>query len=169
MPTRPTPELTAQVAAFVRAGAFPHVAAAAAGVGAAVHDDWMRRAEGKRAARSFKGYRAAVLLAAAQARAAAELAVHQDKPELWLTKGPGKEKGNSPGWSGVVKPLLTVDNRSVNLLADPGAAALIQVLLAALVPFPEARRAVLAALNGTAAAADEPKRLTLDAGPQSGG
>jgi hypothetical protein len=41
----------------------------------------------------------------------------------------------------------------VNLLQDPQSAALIQLLLAALAPFPEARKAAVRALNGM----DEPR------------
>ncbi len=100
------------------------------------------------------------------------MAVLSDKPDLWLTKGPGKDRADSPGWSGVVKPLVQVDNRSVNLLADPTSAALLQLLLAALAPFPEARRAALAALNGDPTPPRLPARVveaTVEVEDRAGG
>jgi hypothetical protein len=148
---RPDTELTRTIAAYIRAGAYPHVAAAAAGVDPAVFADWMEKGAKKRAVEAYRQFAAAVQLATAQARLAAEMAVHQEDPRTWLTKGPGKDKPGAAGWSGVVKPIVPVDNRTtVNLLADPGSAALISLLLAALAPYPEARKAAVAALNGEA-------------------
>jgi hypothetical protein len=148
---RPDAELTRTIAAYIRAGAYPHVAAAAAGVEPGVFDDWMDKGTKRRAVEAYRQFAAAVQLATAQARLAAEMAVHQEDPRTWLTKGPGKDAPGKPGWSGVVKPLVAVDNsKTVNLLADPGSAALISLLLAALAPYPEARKAAVAALNGEA-------------------
>ena len=94
---------------------------------------------------------AAVAAAAAQARVTAELACFTEDPKTWLTKGPGRETAETPGWSGVVRPVVALtDNRSVNLLTDPTSSAILTMLLAALAPYPEARRAAIDALNQSA-------------------
>ena len=141
----------------MRAGADPAVAAEAAGVDADLFARWLKIGEGRRAPRAYRDLVGAIRTAAARARVAAELAVHADDPKIWLTRGPGKERPHSPGWSAVVKPLVTVDNRTVNLLADSTAAAMIEVMLAALAAHPEARKDVLAALNGEAPRRKPPK------------
>lgn len=146
---RLTPDLQRQVVAYIRAGSYPHVAAEAAGIPAEVFDDWLRKGSLQRAKKHYQQFRAAVLAAQAQARLSAEIAVLRDDPKTWLTKGPGKETPDKPGWSGVVKPLISLtDNRSVNLLSDPTSSALITLLLNALAQFPEARKAAVEALNG---------------------
>jgi hypothetical protein len=48
----------------------------------------------------------------------------------------------------VVKPIVNVDNRQINMLSDPTANALLTLLFEALTPFPDARKAVADALNG---------------------
>ncbi len=139
------------IAAYVRAGAYPAVAAEAAGVPAAVFRAWMERGAGRRARAAYRAFRAAVIEASAQARVTAELACFTDDPKTWLTKGPGRETAETPGWSGVVRPVVALtDNRSVNLLTDPTSSALLTMMLAALAPYPEARRALIEALNGAA-------------------
>jgi len=146
-----TPEVQRTIAAYVRAGAYPTVAAEAAGVHAAVFRSWMEAGRAKRGARKYREFFAAVTEAVAQARVAAEMACFADDPKTWLTKGPGRETQDTPGWSGVVRPIVALtDNRSVNLLTDPTSSAILTMLLAALSPFPEARRAAIDALNGTA-------------------
>lgn len=138
------------IVAFVRAGAYPGTAAEAAGVPQEVFRHWMELGAKRRGPKRYRAFRAAVVEAAAQARVTAELAVFQDDPKTWLTKGPGRETADTPGWSGVVRPVVALtDNRSVNLLADPMASALLTMLLAALTPFPEARRAAIEALNNS--------------------
>ncbi len=102
------------------------------------------RGAARRAAARYKAFRAAVIEASAQARVTAELACFQDDPKTWLTKGPGRETAETPGWSGVVRPVVALtDNRSVNLLTDPTSSALLTMLLAALAPYPDARRAAI--------------------------
>ncbi len=145
-------DLQRTIAAYVRSGAYPGTAAEAAGVPREVFAQWMELGGKRRGPRRYREFRRAITEAAAQARVAAELAVFQDDPRTWLTKGPGRETADTPGWSGVVRPVVALtDNRSVNLLADPSASALLTMLLAALAPFPEARRAAIDALNGAAA------------------
>ena len=119
-----TPEVVRTIVAYIRAGAYPSVAAAAAGVPAAVFRAWLDRGSKPRAARKYRDLVAAVAAAAAQARVTAELACFQDDPKTWLTKGPGRETAETPGWSGVVRPVVALtDNRSVNLLTDPVSSA----------------------------------------------
>ncbi len=150
----PSGEVQRTIVAYVRAGAYPAVAAEAAGVSAATFRAWMQRGAARRAAAKYRDFRAAVIEASAQARVTAELACFADDPKTWLTKGPGRETAETPGWSGVVRPVVALtDNRSVNLLTDPTSSALLTMLLAALSPFPDARRAAIDALNGAAAPA----------------
>jgi hypothetical protein len=146
-----TAEITRTITAYIRSGAYPAVAAEAAGVPAPVFRAWLARGDKPRAPAAYRDLRAAVTAAAAQARVTAELACFTDDPKTWLTKGPGRETAETPGWSGVVRPIVALtDNRSVNLLTDPTSSAILTLLLAALVPFPEARRAAIDALNSTA-------------------
>jgi hypothetical protein len=147
------PKLTAEIqrtiVAYIRSGAYPGTAAEAAGIPSEVFRQWMLLGSKRRGPRRFRSFRLAVSEAAAQARVTAELAVFTDDPRTWLTKGPGRETADTPGWSGVVRPVVALtDNRSVNLMADPASSALLTMLLAALSPFPDARRAAIDALNG---------------------
>jgi hypothetical protein len=148
---RLTPAAVRTITAYIRSGAYPQTAAEAAGVPAVVFRDWLNKGAKRRASPRYKELRAAVTEAAAQARVTAEMACFTDDPKTWLTKGPGRETAETPGWSGVVRPIVALtDNRSVNLLTDPTSSAILTLLLAALAPFPEARRAAVDALNGTA-------------------
>lgn len=158
------------ICAYVRAGAFPEQAAIASGITPATFHRWMRAGARKRARAVYADFRAAVLQAEAQARVTAETAVHAKKPLDWLTRGPGKEQKGRPGWSSLVKPLIEVtDNRTLNLLASPEMAALLQLVLTALVPHVEARKAVIAALNGLGVV-KEPRRVeSLPELPEGGG
>jgi hypothetical protein len=52
-----------------------------------------------------------------------------------------------PGWTTAVKPIVQIDNRSINVLADPNIAALITLVMAALSEEPAAKRKVINALN----------------------
>ena len=148
MAQRLTTELQNQIATFIRNGAYPHVAAQAAGVPHTLFLSWMERGQRTTRHNHYRLFFLEVQTAHAISRLRAEMALHQDDPRTWLTKGPGKEQPGEPGWSGVVRPLVNLsDNRTLNLLADPQAATLLSAILAALAPFPEARRAAIAALN----------------------
>jgi hypothetical protein len=151
MPKRriePTDALRQTIAAYIRAGAFPHVAATAAGVPSELFDRWLSLAARKRPSAKLRTFAEAINMAQAQARVSAEMELLKEDPRTWLTRGPGKEQPNKPGWSGVVKPIVAIDQRhTINLLADPSTAALLQLFLAAIAPFPEARKAAIDALN----------------------
>jgi hypothetical protein len=158
------------ICAYIRSGAYPEIAAAAAGVDVATFRHWRALGTRRKARKIYKEFVAAVAVASAEARVAAELGVFKDDPKTWLTKGPGRETQDAAGWSGVVRPLLALsDNRTINLLADPGASAILTMLLAALVPYPEARKAVIAALNkGAAPALEDRHEVPLGPTPAAG-
>ncbi len=77
----------------------------------------------------------------------AEVAIKEQDPKTWLRSGPGRERDDNPGWTTAVKPIINLDNRSVNVLADPNMAALATLVMSALNKFPDAKRHVVAALN----------------------
>jgi hypothetical protein len=47
----------------------------------------------------YQRFRDVVKQALDEARAEAEIRVHRDKPEIWLLKGPGRERDGEQGWS----------------------------------------------------------------------
>jgi len=64
-----------------------------------------------------------------------------------------------PGWTTAVKPLLQIDNHSINVLADPNIAALITLVMAALAKEPAAKKKVIDALNKRQPANFRPPRF----------
>jgi hypothetical protein len=144
---RLTPEVEQTLLTYVRAGGFPNVAAAAAGLPADVFARWLRKGRGPGARRRYRDFRDAVLQAAAQARMAAEVQVFQKRPLDWLRYGPGRQAADSPGWTATVKAPAAGPGRETNLLLLPEVQHLIQVLLDRLTPYPDARTAVAAALD----------------------
>jgi hypothetical protein len=83
-------DLTNTIAAYI-GGAFPEVAAEAAGIPTATFRRWMKLAAMKRAQPVYRTFDAASNLAGAQARVLAEMEVHEEDPKSWLTRGPGKD------------------------------------------------------------------------------
>ena len=136
-----TPAVEQALVAYVRAGSFPHVAAEAAGVPPDVFAGWLT-------SRGHRDFARAVRQAHAQARAAAEIAVHANRPLDWLKSGPGRPLADQPGWTA---PAKADDTRrtEVSGLEDPEVQAAFARLLDALEAFPEARAAAGAALNST--------------------
>ncbi len=100
------PAAVTQTLAYIRAGGYPHVAAAAAGVPPRVFRVWLERGERDDAREPYRGFVAGIVQASAQSRLVAEHAVLQKDPKFWLKHGPGKETPESPGWSGEVKPVV---------------------------------------------------------------
>jgi hypothetical protein len=143
------PRLTAalgqQLCAYIRAGGYPAVAAEAAGVPARVFRRWLARGRRKGAAEPYRSFARAVREAAAQARVRAEIAALKKDAMGWLKCGPGRETGAAPGWSQPVRAKGGVGRRA-NPLLLPEVSRLLEKLLAALAPFPEARAAAAAAL-----------------------
>src|SRR5262245_35499216 len=95
-----TPKATQEICAFIRAGAYPHVAAEAAGVPKEEFDLWMHKGTTQKRGRSdFRAFAEQVRKAMAQARLRAEMKVLEEDPLAWLRSGPGKEQGDRPGWT----------------------------------------------------------------------
>jgi hypothetical protein len=136
----------AAILGYIRQGAFPHVAAEAAGVPKNVFNDWLDRGlkKGKHNQR-YRDLRDRVMQAEAQARVKAEIAVFQERPRDWLKFGPGKERPDNRGWSAQVAPILT-NSTQVNILASAEWNGLWSVILQALAAFPDARAALSDAL-----------------------
>ncbi|HZY89657.1 MAG TPA: hypothetical protein VFE78_32850 [Gemmataceae bacterium] len=148
---RLTPEVEQTLLTYVRAGGFPDVAAAAAGVPAEVFARWLRKGRGP-GARRYRDFREAVLQAAAQARMAAEVQVFQKRPLDWLRCGPGRAAADSPGWTATVKAPAAGPGRAADLLMLPEVQRLFQFVLDQLAPYPDARTAVAGALAEQGAA-----------------
>ena len=145
-----TPDLEQQILNFIAAGGFPHVAAEAAGVPKAVFDNWMERGGRPESRQPYRAFADRVNQTAARARLKAEIEAREKDPRFWLMHGPGREMADSPGWSGQVKPLSDTESYRE---AAPVLAEVSQVwrkVLERLEPFPEARDAVIEALQGTA-------------------
>jgi hypothetical protein len=151
MSTRPrlTDALESRILLWIRSGAFPHTAAAAEGVPLKVFERWLawgtRRSPPPR--RRYQRFARNVEQAAGLCRVRAEIKILQKDPKLWLLSGPGRERPDCPGWSSATKPLARPEKREINLFADPRLAGLVEALLTALAPFPEARQAAVQALG----------------------
>jgi hypothetical protein len=142
---RLTPELTKEIAAAIRAGGYPHVAADAFGVPKDVFDDWLQRGNQKNAWDPYRSFALEVRKAFAQARLRAEAASFEKDPKLWLVHGPGRETDGQPGWSVPVKPTDVVAEGH-NALLDPQLMALFRTVMDVLRPYPDACTKVAEAL-----------------------
>jgi hypothetical protein len=140
-----TPELQATICAFIRSGAFPQIAAEAAGIPQKVFDRWMRYGQARRPLALYRDFAQAVRQAQAQARLLAENQALQDSPLNWLKSGPGKETARMPGWTSPIKPATPA--RKGTGLSRQRLMDFISCLLTALEPFPEARLAAADALE----------------------
>ncbi len=137
-----------EVIAFIRAGGYPLVAAEAAGIPAACFRAWLDRGLGNRARQPYRDFVRQVQQAMAAARLLSEHAVFQKDPRFWLKHGPGRELPRSPGWTGEVK----AEHRLESWLDEGGPkqvdlSDLCSRILKALMPYPEARAAVVQALD----------------------
>lgn len=102
----------------------------------------------KRNAKSrFKQFVRKVRQAKAQARLLVEIEVRERDPRFWLTRGPGRETEGNPGWSKEVKPHITKNQQTINLLYSPEWNSLWAHILKVLSAFPEARAALAAELQ----------------------
>jgi hypothetical protein len=97
--TRPVWET---IVAYIRAGAWDHVAAEAARISPRTFQDWMARGEGRHPTRpstpKLRAFARDVNQARAQARLVAETAVFRDRPWWWLSHVARSEPGRA-GWS----------------------------------------------------------------------
>jgi hypothetical protein len=139
---RLTPELQERLCSYIHAGGFPHVAAEALGVPRELFDTWLRRGSGPRARRPYRDFAAAVRRAAAEARLSKETATFRERPLDWLRYGPGKETEESPGWTAAPAPTFQPAPAEINPLEIPEVVELLNGLVGALGPIPEAREAL---------------------------
>jgi hypothetical protein len=137
-----TPRVQHEICAFIRQGAFSDVAAEAAGIPQATFRQWLAQAEAADAGEPWRTFGDEVRKATAAARLLAEIAAFKMNPLAWLKHGPGKETADTPGWTITVRPQITHDHRTVNVLLHPDIVELCSALLRVLAPFPEARTAV---------------------------
>jgi hypothetical protein len=140
-----TPELEDQILAAIRAGGFPHVAAAAFGVPPRVFERWLRWGS-KRKSSVYKSFAQKVSQAHATARLNAEINTHQKDPRLWLRAGPGKETPSALGWTTFVRPQGRAA-KDIDLFAEPVFLRFLANLRAVLAPYPEALQALAKALE----------------------
>jgi len=151
----PTDKLTKEITAYIRAGGFPHVAAEAAGIAKPVFDSWITKGTKQGAREPFRTFVARINQAKAQARLAAETSAHKEDPKFWLRAGPGREAPQSPGWTAVMRPLLTNQNAAtVNLFSSPEFLQFMAMLRTVLAGYPDALAAVSDAMSS------EPKEIT---------
>jgi hypothetical protein len=144
-PPKLTPAIQQAIVAYVRAGGFPHVAAEAAGVPAETFERWMQLGERPRAAAKYRELADAIRQAVAQARLGAELQTRSGKPLDWLRGGPGRPSAAGDGWTGPARAAPAKSNELTML--SPEVQQLIATLLEVLRSHPEARAAVVAALQ----------------------
>ena len=135
-----TAEVEATVCSFVRAGAFAHVAAGAAGIGTSTFFHWMADERPR-----YRKFRHEVEKAQAEARVSAEVVVKKMNPVAWLRLGPGRDKDGSPGWTETAKveltgkdgaPLIPEQKQDLSKLSGEELAQL-EALLAKTTPHPE--------------------------------
>jgi hypothetical protein len=108
-PTRLDAALIVAISNLIRAGAYPYVAAEACGLDRRTYYRYMQEgyAVGDGDPDLFDQFREAVRQAQAEARATAEIRVKLDKPDVWLMRGPGRERGGAPGWATAASVELT--------------------------------------------------------------
>jgi hypothetical protein len=159
---RLTPEIERQIVATIRAGAFAHLAAEAAGVPRRLFAVWLDRGRRKQARPPYRTFWLNVLQAKAQARLGAEMEVRKKDPKFWLRYGPGKEADDAPGWTTTGKKAAKAEG-----LANPAFRRLLGTILQVLAPFPEARQAIVTALEPPEAAAPEAPAAPVDSTPSA--
>jgi hypothetical protein len=112
-----TDQIVDTIVSYVRAGAFDHMAAEAAGISARTFRDWMARGEGRGSrgsTRKLRAFAERVREAQAEARAGAEIRVFQERPALWLRRA-GRTELDRDGWS---EPRHTEPDPATNRFDD---------------------------------------------------
>jgi hypothetical protein len=145
-----TPAIRDEICSYIRAGGFAHNACEAAGIPVPLYESWLRLAQRKRAAKRYCDFATAIRKAQAHARLAAESRMLQGNPLNWLKSGPGRESPDQVGWTSPTRPLAS--NSTGTPLATSGFHDLVTTILRVLVPYPEARGAVVQALDELEAA-----------------
>jgi len=95
-----TPEIQRKIVAYIRAGAFDHVAAQACRIPSSTFYRWM--ADGREGKAEYREFWEEVMTARAEARAVAETEVRKESPFNWLRYGPGRDRPGEPGWTETV-------------------------------------------------------------------
>ncbi|MFN4259765.1 MAG: hypothetical protein ACK4RK_10740 [Gemmataceae bacterium] len=139
-----TADVQHAICAYIRAGAYPHVAAEAVGIDADLFARWLRLGLNPSAPRKYRLFRQAVRQAQAQARLKAENDVFSASPLHWLKSGPGKHLPRFPGWTAFVK---APSDRPVNYFASAEFQQLIALIRQVLTPHPDAWQALVEALS----------------------
>lgn len=147
MITKHTPEIDHQIMAAIRAGGYPHVAAAAAGVDDQSFAEWLRLGERKNAREPYKGFVRRLHQATAQARLMREVAAAEDDPAFWLKNGPGRDMPGKPGWAAMIRPIIGANQQNINLFMTPDFLEFLATLRAVLAPYPDALTALSIALE----------------------
>jgi hypothetical protein len=95
-------EIEQTIIAYTRAGAFASAAAEAAGVPVRTFHEWMARGEGRHPCRpctpKLRAFARNVRQAHAEARVAAEIEVHKERPSYWLAHA-ARTKPDRDGWT----------------------------------------------------------------------
>lgn len=138
-PARPrlTPTRQRLICSFLRSGAYPFVAAEAAGIPRERFIFWMN---------NRRPFREAVLAAMAEARLTAESKVFATNPLGWLKHGPGKETSEAAGWTNPARGPSTQSGSGGKLLDRPDVQQMMTTLLRVLEPYPDVKVAVAEAL-----------------------
>jgi hypothetical protein len=97
--TKLTKALIATISATIQAGAFDYVACEAAGIHQASFYQWLIDAEQPDANPLKVEFSESIATARAAARLDAEHRVFTEKPDVWLLRGPGRERPGRPGWA----------------------------------------------------------------------
>jgi hypothetical protein len=142
-----TPGVASSIAAAIRAGVYPHVAAEAFGASREMFDEAMRLGTQSGAPPEAQAFAESIRQAIAQARMKAEMLMLAQDAGFWLKHGPGKAREDYPGWTNPVKPAQE-EERDGSVAASAEVLDLGVKILAALEPFVEARAAVVKVLTG---------------------
>jgi len=141
------PQIAEMILTHIRNGAYPQVAAEAAGVHRRVFLNWIGRGEKPNAREPYRSLARDVRQASASARVQAEIELREKDPRFWLKHGPGRETSAFPGWTGEVRPADLQDPHTLPRLDGPEWNAICHKMIAALEPFPDARLALAEVLK----------------------
>lgn len=97
-PRKLTPDVHQRIVNLIRGGAFPSVAARAAGISKSTFYRWLDDGVAGRRG-PFQAFYLDVMEASALARATAEVQVKQQNPLAWLRSGPGRSRLGDQGWT----------------------------------------------------------------------
>lgn len=132
--TDPPITVRESILSAIRRGAYPWVAAAAAGVSRKQFRAWVKE---------HRTFAHEVRRAAGWARLSAEMTLFDKDPRSWLRSGPGRESFGRPGWTKDVAARTDRHERRLRSpLADPAWRKLFCRMLEVLAPYPEARAAL---------------------------